>query len=109
MNKIDQQTNRVRWEEHVSAWRKSGMSQSAYSREHGLLPKLFSAWVGRVRRSESTELTKPLTVVPVRVSGLGAQSTVSSALSLQHARGWTLQLPGNISPSSLGQILRELS
>lgn len=108
MNKINQQANRARWEGHVSTWSQSGLTQSAYCREHGLLPKLFSAWVGRVKRS-SAELLTPLTMVPVVVQRHGDHAKLTSSISLQHHSGWQLQLPANVAAGWLGNVLKELA
>ena len=107
-NKIDQQTNRARWEEHVSAWSRSGLTQSAYSREHGLLPKTFSAWVGRVKKA-SAQPPEALTVVPVVVKGFGSRAGSASPIHLQHHSGWQLQLPANVPAAWLGTVLKELA
>lgn len=108
MNKIDQQTNRTRWEEHVSAWSRSGLTQSEYSRAHGLLPKTFSAWVGRVKKGVS-QPSETMTVVPVVVKGVGSRAGSSSLISLQHHSGWQLQLPANVPAAWLGMVLKALA
>jgi len=108
MNQIDQLTNRARWEEHVSAWSRSGLTQSAYSREQGLLPKTFSAWVGRVKKA-SAQPPEALTMVPVMVKGFGSRAVSASAIHLQHHSGWQLQLPANVPAAWPGNVLKELA
>jgi hypothetical protein len=108
MNKIEQQTNRARWEEHVRAWSRSGLTQSEYSREHGLLPKTFSGWVGRVKKA-SAQPPEALTVVPVVVKGFGSRAGSTSPIHLQHHSGWQLQLPANVPAVWLGTVLKELT
>lgn len=108
MNKMNQQANRARWEGHVSAWSQSGLTQSVYCREHGLLPKLFSAWVGRMKRS-SAELATPLTMVPVVVQRQVEHAKFISPISLHHHSGWQLQLPANVAAGWLGNVLKELA
>jgi hypothetical protein len=108
MNKINQQANRARWEEHVSAWSKSGLTQSAYCREQGLLSGTFNAWVSRVKRS-SAGLPTPLTMVPVVVQRHGGHAKLTSPVSLQHSSGWQLQLPPDVPAFWLGKVLRELT
>jgi hypothetical protein len=108
MNKIDQQTNRARWEEHVSAWSRSGLTQSAYSREHGLLPKTLSAWVGRVKKA-SAQPSEALTLVPVLVKDTGRGAGPASPIRLDHHSGWQLQLPANVPAVWLGNVLKALA
>lgn len=108
MNKVGQQANRARWEGHVSAWSKSGLTQSAYCREHGLLSGTFSAWVGRVKRS-AAGLPTPLTMVPVVVQRHVDHAKFTSPVSLQHHSGWQLQLSADVAASWLGNVLKELA
>lgn len=36
------------WSHHVSAWQKSGLSQTEYCRQSGLKLSTFSTWVGKL-------------------------------------------------------------
>jgi hypothetical protein len=38
------QDRELHWRNHVAAWRTSGLTQAAYSREHGLAPADLSWW-----------------------------------------------------------------
>lgn len=107
MNKVSQRANRARWEEHVRAWRSSGLTQSLYCREYGLLLKTFSAWVGRLKR-ESVEAATPLTMVPVVVQCAVGHNKLTSPISLQHHSGWQWQLSAEVSASWLGNVLNQL-
>ena len=37
-------TARVYWQEHLDAWRASGLRQAEYCRQHGLPPKYLTLW-----------------------------------------------------------------
>src|SRR4030066_1196380 len=52
---------------HIEAWQTSGMSQTAYCREHGLNTKTFGNWVRKHRADQvirSPELV-PITIKPM--------------------------------------------
>ncbi len=42
------QERRRFWNEHISEWQNSGVTQSAYCKKHGLDPGLFSTWKKRL-------------------------------------------------------------
>ena len=107
MSKVNQQANRTRWEGHVREWRRSGLTQTAYCREHGLLLSTFSAWLGRIKRSDA--LATPMTMVPVVVQGHDNEAKLHSPIHLQHHSGWQLQLPANVPADWLGQVLKSLA
>ena len=91
-------------QKHVEAWHASGLSQAAYCREHKLNANKFSNWL-RIYRMEQTA-TQVSTILPVTI-----KSAVSSmeALYLCAAGGHLLQLPANVSPEWLGELLKCLA
>lgn len=86
---------------HVEAWWASGISQAAYCREHGLNAKTFGNWL-RVYRIERKEVHSsaliPVTIRPVAPS--------LDALKLRCPGGHALELPANVSPRWLGELLK---
>ena len=91
-------------QKHVEAWHASGLSQAAYCREHKLNAKTFSNWL-RIYRIEQTD-TKVPTIIPVTIKS-AASST--EPLHLCTASGHLLQLPANVSPKWLGELLKCLA
>ena len=91
-------------QKHVEAWQASGLSQAAYCREHKLNAKTFSNWL-RIYRIEQADSKVP-TMIPVTI-----KSAVSSteSLYLRAASGHVLQLPANVSPQWLGELLKCLA
>lgn len=57
---------RSKWEHHIESWERSGQSQAAYCREHGLSYGLFAYWKRRLKRPESYQSAVKL--VPIGVS-----------------------------------------
>ena len=81
------------WQEHISQWRGSGLSQAAYCRQNGLNQNSFSYH----KRKQSTEL------VPVKSSGfinlpLPQALPVEESLILNLTNGMQLSgiAPGNV-------------
>jgi transposase len=109
MNKLKQAANRRQWLQHVSVWSKSGLSQSAYCREHGLSTNLFSAWVGRAKKASvqlpvTSPIIVPLVVEPDQASDLSGEAVIL----LQHKSGWQLSLACDTSVFWLGRLLSQL-
>lgn len=103
------QTSRTRWEEHVSTWSTSGLTQSAYCRLHDLKAKTFSAWVGRVSQTDALHPT-PLTLVPVVVQSRNTRTRPDAPhITLQHHSGWQLQLSGDVQANWLGNVLGQIT
>jgi transposase-like protein len=68
--------------EHVAQWKQSGLSASAYAREHALNYKSLYAWRSQSQRKSKPASLQPesATFVPVRVSSPLGNS--SSAISI---------------------------
>jgi len=43
------EANVAYWRAHIAAWRKSGFSQTCYSREHGISQSSLSYWIQRLK------------------------------------------------------------
>jgi len=87
---------------HIEAWQVSGLSQRAYCRQHGLNAKTFGNWLRIYRNSRRMNAEVP-TLIPVTI-----KPTVSSTelLYLHVSNGHMLQLPANVSPQWLGELLK---
>ena len=86
---------------HIEAWQVSGLSQRDYCRQHRLNAKTFGNWL-RIYRNRRMKAEIP-TLIPVEIKPT-ASSTES--LYLRGSRGHTLQLPANVSPQWLGELLK---
>jgi hypothetical protein len=55
---------RAFWSGHIEAWHRSGLSQGAYCRQHGLSQSSLSYW----RLAKASEKAAPfVTIVPVKL------------------------------------------
>jgi len=88
-------------QKHIEAWQSSGLSQAAYCREQGLNAKTFGNWL-RIYRNGCAG-NQPATLVPVTIKP-AALSTVS--LKLRVSVGHVLEIPVDVSPRWLGELLR---
>jgi len=63
------------WQKHLDGWKRSGQTQAAYCRQHGLKPKSFTYWKRRLKKTEPavrlvqlpSETLRTRETVPVRV------------------------------------------
>lgn len=61
-------------EGHISAWRQSGLSQSAYCRQHKIHPSTFAGWLAR--RQEKTVWPVALVAVPDNICQLAQGKSI---------------------------------
>lgn len=94
-------TSQESQEQHIKAWQASGLSQVTYCRDHGLNSKTFGNWLrtyrAAQRHSERTSL------IPVKIR---PTATPSDYLRLRCSSDHTLELPADVSPQWLGELLR---
>ena len=86
---------------HIAAWEASKLTQAAYCRQHKLNSKTFSNWV-QIYRSQQIVLAAP-TLIPVEIKSKVPQF---ATLCLHFPQGHTLELPANVSPQWLGELLK---
>jgi hypothetical protein len=87
--------------EHIKAWQASGLTQGVYCQQHELNVKTFSRWFRAYRLSKPP--AKPL-LMPVEIKPATTQAIES--LWLRLPKGQALELPGNISPRWLAELLQ---
>jgi hypothetical protein len=93
---------------HIEQWRASGLSQSEYSRRHGLKVATFNYWV-RHRGAIGKPPLSPSSagLLPVHIEE-AAQPTVpeAHALVLRTTHGYRLELAASVSPRWLAELLQ---
>ncbi|MDD5322385.1 MAG: IS66 family insertion sequence element accessory protein TnpB [Methylococcales bacterium] len=87
--------------EHIKAWQASGLTQGVYCQQQGLNVKTFSRWFRAYRLSKPS--AKPL-LMPVEIKPATTQAIES--LWRRLPKGQALELPGNISPRWLAELLQ---
>ena len=96
-------TSQERHIEHIKAWQASGLTQGGYCQQQGLNVKTFSRWFRAYRLSMPP--AKPL-LMPVEIKPANTQALAS--LWLRLPTGQALELPVNISPRWLAELLQGL-
>lgn len=108
MSRIKVIKSRADWQEHVSTWRSSGMTQAAYCRQHQLNATTFNGWVVMNRKASPATASAPRTIVTAmiqptsRAASFAASTTmlgqpsIPPSIVLQRGNGWQLHLPADI-------------
>jgi hypothetical protein len=87
------------WAERIGAWQRSGQSQAAYCRDHGLKSGTFSYWLRkRTVRAER----KGGALVPVVVRGMGC------SIDVVLPNGIRLQAPSAADPAHVQALAAAL-
>ena len=85
------------WRQHVDVYAQSGLSLTAYARQHSLAASTFIRW--------QRKLTAPA-VVPLQLLA-PAEPDAADGIVVLHG-GCRVQLPTSVSPAWLAQLLRAL-
>ncbi len=88
-------------QKHIEAWQASGLSQAAYCRQYKLNAKTFSNWL-RVYRNEQVSF-EVAPMIPVEIK---PSVSLTGSLWLRLPGGHALELPADISPQWLGELLK---
>ncbi len=88
-------------QKHIEAWQSSGLSQVTYCRQHKLNSKTFSNWL-RIYRSQQVAPAAP-TLIPIEIK---SKASPSGSLCLRWSQGHTLELPADVSPQWLAELLK---
>jgi hypothetical protein len=92
----------IHQQRHIEAWQSSSLSQAAYCREHKLNSKTFGNWL-RIYRAEQLNSQAPAAMIPVDIK---PATSSTSAVYLYGSGGHILQLPADVSPQWLGELLK---
>jgi transposase len=91
---------RRHWITHIKSWRKSGLSQVAYCREHGLKLHQFTYWKKMVQQKDGD-----IAFVPLRFSQNLPAVINSSRIQLTTPNGYKLELNGFFDQVVVRQLL----
>jgi hypothetical protein len=87
---------------HIKAWQASGLTQMVYCQQQALNAKTFSRWFKIHQLSKQP--VKPL-LIPIEINPV-ATPVVTESLLLRLSKGYSLELPGNISPRWVAEFLQ---
>ena len=96
----------TQWAAHVAAWKRSGVGQAVFCRDHGLSLSSFGYWrrkcgaKGAARRPARTAQA----LVPVRVAAPPAPTSAEVCVP----NGLRLRVPLDCDPRAVGALVRAL-
>ena len=91
-----------RWQNHIEAWKNSGLSQADYCRQHGINANTFS---GRYRLYK-LQPSSPASLIPVQI--VPSKST-TTPIVLRHTKGHRLEIPSTLSAQWIAELLQCLA
>jgi len=94
------------WKHHLEAWQKTDLSQVDYCRLHSLRANRFTYWKKRIFQATiATELVQvPEEAVRVAADNF-FQAVQAPTLRLCTPSGFSVEIPDDFSPVTLGQLL----
>ena len=92
------------WTERVEQWRASGLSQRAFSVQHGWPTNRLVYWAARFKQDSA-----PCHLIPVRISGGEAYKGAEAAITLRGPGGWNVMIPAQTDVAWLADLLRRLA
>ena len=94
------QGKREQWSAHLAQWCDSGLSQTAYCREHGLSLSCFGYWRRRLRAAAGAGRVLPIV--------LAASPVEATPLRVQLPSGVSLHLHDHADPLRVSALVRAL-
>jgi hypothetical protein len=91
------------WEEQIRLWKESGLSQSEYCKRHGIRTNQWFYWRKRCQDTEAS-----LTLVPLKIPSVNEPSHRVPAIRVITPNGFTIEIEGDASITSLPQLIREV-
>jgi hypothetical protein len=98
--------NKKRWEEVLRAWKRSGLSGSAYCRKSRISPPSFYAWKRRLAGPQSPVVRGRQAFLPVSVVTAGGETHPVVELTLLNGR--VLRLYREMPAPALAELVRAL-
>ena len=94
------------WQAHIKAWKKSGLSQNAYSRRNKLSSSQFGYWKKKINRQ-----TRPVNFFPVSIQSQKIQSEFAnnkSGLTIFLKNGIRIELSNDFTATTLVKVVDAL-
>ncbi len=95
------------WQNHITAWQQSGLSQKTYCQRHQLGLSTFHNKYRELKSEMAIPSAKPLTVRPVIRPAPSAHSE-PIVITIQSPQGWRLECPLTIPALILTTLLSAL-
>jgi hypothetical protein len=92
------------WSDHISRWKKSGLSKAEYCRRHGLAKHSFLYWF---KKLEQAQAAKP-EVVPLSFPVQTSVPEHQAALSVKVGSRFVVAIQGDFHPPVLKKLIKTL-
>jgi hypothetical protein len=102
---IESEEKRVYWEEMLSRWERSGLSQVEFCLQNELNRHRFHYWKRRIRKSVQTVPFVELGGLPNLSGGYGPQGAI---LGLIFEERFRIEIPDGFNPVTLEQLIHTL-
>jgi transposase len=97
------------WSGHIEAWHRSGLSQGAYCRQHGLSQSSLSYWRSRLGKGDKVSASS-VTIVPVPLPALSQAAIAPLEPILLHVgSGFRIEIRGDFAAPVLEKLVRTLA
>ena len=99
------------WSEHIAAWQRSGLSQGAYCRRHGLSQSSLSYWRKRLETTAGEQGASFVTLVPVPLPA-SAQAdfpTTREPIRVHVGNAFRIEIRGDFAAPVLEKLVRTLA
>jgi len=98
---MERHTKRDYWQQHITSWQDSGLSQKEYCHKNSIAPSSFCYWKSKISKTETTSPKFfPLALAPSlpEPSGAGLKLQVGS-------KDFQIHLNEDFSPTALKKLI----
>ena len=99
------------WSEHIEAWQRSGLSQGAYCRQHGLSQSSLNYWRKRLGATNDRDAASFVTIVPVSLSA-STQPDIATApepMLVHVSNTFRIEIRGDFAAPVFEKLVRTLT
>jgi hypothetical protein len=97
------EVNRQRWSERIQHWRRSGLTQKAFCKQHQIGLSSFQRWLGIFAKEGKPEVT-PATFLPINI----VQSASAQSMVVCLGEDLRIEVPVDFDPVMLKQVVHTL-
>ena len=99
------------WTKHIAFWHKSGLSQRAYCRRHGLSQSSLSYWQKRLGATDEVGVGSFVTIVPVPLlaSAQADMTTAPEPILVHVGNAFRIEIRGDFAAPVLEKLVRTLT
>jgi hypothetical protein len=93
------------WKHHIESWKKSGLSQAEYCRQHTLKAYVFGYWKKRFRSPQEPDYPSKMLPVKLISEAKSELAPDSSGISLSLDQRYTIHLAETFNSHTLSKLI----